>query len=282
MPRSTVNAERTRANVMAGLFYPDDAAEQRSSLEALGLGAAEGTARLVIAPHASWDYSGRTAAAALNAAPKSGIERIVLVGPVHFRCDEGLYLSESASFQTALGNFRVDQAFCQELESCGTSFSFNDIPHLEEHALEVLLPMLKSRYPDASLIPILTSGSRPSLAKALSRALDLVFSPLTDSTLFVVSTNLSNHSEALQKDEQAETFLALLAKRDHEGIFRALDEASISACGALACAGVLGARMFDGLKGHILQRNMARPSVTGLLFTEGGRELQYAALAYHI
>jgi hypothetical protein len=56
---------------------------------------------------------------------------------------EGLFYSDSAFFDAPLGKLPVDQEFSAELESSCTLFEMNGIPHLTEHFLEVLLPLVK-------------------------------------------------------------------------------------------------------------------------------------------
>ncbi len=266
---------------MAGVFYPEERAEVEAALDGFGVRAGHGgLARAIIAPHAGWDISGKITAAAFAAAAGREPSTVVVLGPIHERREEGIFLSDSDSFETPLGDLPVDLELCEELGTCGTCFVTNDIPHLAEHSIEILLPFVKRCFPDASLVPVLVAGERPSSAAALSRALDLVFAPIAETTLFIVSTNLSGHLEAPSSRAQADAFLNLLLEEDRDGIFAGLEAGTVSACGAAACAALLGTRLLSGRK----QRLVAASSSADAVFPEGPlpsrKSVHYAAVAF--
>jgi len=234
-----------------------------------------GKARAIIAPHASWEISGHTASAAFNAASGREISTVVVIGPLHERKEEGIFLSDSDIFETPLGDIAVDTELCEELESCGTSFIMNDIPHLGEHSIEILLPFIKRYFPKAKLVPILVGGSKPSLVSSLARGLDLVFTPLLDSVLFIVSTNLSDHLEAAQSHAHSDIFLKLALDGDRDGLLAALDASEISACGTIACAALLGTQFMRGRSGRIVAESSSSDKND-----EKGKLVRYAALAF--
>jgi MEMO1 family protein len=65
---------------------------------------------------------------------------------------------------------------CEEIESCGTLFEINDIPHLEEHAIEVQLPFMKSVFSlTPLLIPMISDGNEVAAILAVARALGSCF-----------------------------------------------------------------------------------------------------------
>ncbi len=224
---------------MAGIFYPEIAAELEQAIAMHRSAASTTPARLakaIIAPHAGWAYAGDLVASAFRAAEGRKISTVVMLGPVHRAREEGIFLSESDSFGTPIGPVKVDLDLCAEIESCGTSFVVNDIPHLEEHSIEVLLPFVKSFFPKASIVPILVGGSSMPLVKSLARSLDVVIAPLLDETLLVVSTNLSDHLAEERAQAHADAFLDYLFRKDGEGLLRAQAEQRISGCGVVPCA----------------------------------------------
>lgn len=128
-------------------------------------------ARIIIAPHAGYQYSGPAAAWAYKCLDLSKCKRIFLLGPSHH-----LYLPNCAltqkctSYSTPLGPLPLDTSTLSTLRQTG-EFSSLPLPADEaEHSLEMHLPyihhMLSLSYPSASefpgLVPILvgsTSGS---------------------------------------------------------------------------------------------------------------------------
>lgn len=238
-----------RPHIMAGLFYPETPAEARRAVkecmrpqEGRLSPLAASTLPAIIVPHAAWALAGRTVGAAVAAVQGRDIERIIVIGPTHQTGNPGIYLTESDSFETVLGDFTVDMDFNAELESCGTNFEFNDIPHLEEHSIEIVLPFLKQSFPSARLVPILLSGARPADVSALARALDFLVGPDPDASLIVVSANLAHRGCSCSDEGEGDEASALLFAHDAPALL-ALASDKPPLCGAAACASLLLTRM---------------------------------------
>ncbi len=149
--------ERIRDPIAAGVYYPAHREEMLDYFGSLGLVPGKGgRAQAIIAPHGSWDFSGSLAVDAFSSATgRSGsIKRVVILGPIHDKRERGLFLSDSHSFYTPLGNISVEQKITKEFERSGVYFEINDVPHLAEHSIEILLPFVKHCFPYASIVPI--------------------------------------------------------------------------------------------------------------------------------
>jgi AmmeMemoRadiSam system protein B len=237
--------KKIRSPVVGGLFYPENKKEAVRHILSFGLERGKGgCAQAIIAPHGAWAISGKTAAEAFSAAAgrlknadgTKGISTVVLLGIIHKHCEEGLYLSDSFQFKTPLGNLPVDQELSEELCSCSTLFQVNDIPHLEEHSVEVLLPFVKYCFPEADIVPVLMRGSRPSLVSGLARSLRIVFDSLKEETLFVLSMNLSSDKSENEAVSRAEKCASLIRKNDFQGFEDALEKTGISPSGGQLAA----------------------------------------------
>ena len=235
-------AIKRRSAVMAGIFYPENAEGTAAAIRSFNA-APTGNAAAVLAPHAGWELAGAVEAAALASAAGRKISTVVLLGPVHDDRERGIFLSDSAIFETPLGNLAVDAEANEELESCSTLIEMNDIPHLYEHSLEILLPLVKHFFPAAAIVPILVGGARTAAATALSNALDVVFGSRTESTLFVVSSNLSEHPLKEAAHTQEDAFLSLILEGRYDELPAAVARGEISACGAMAAAALLSSRL---------------------------------------
>jgi hypothetical protein len=148
---------KVREAIVAGIFYPEDAAGLSARLgaallEASGPATLDGSPRpvAILSPHAAFDYSCDVQAAAWSAVGSRRIDRIVIIAPLRREGGSVAYLPESEAFQTPLGDVEVDLGACADLESCNTLFVTNDIPHLESHAVEVQLPFMRYLFPEAS------------------------------------------------------------------------------------------------------------------------------------
>jgi AmmeMemoRadiSam system protein B len=132
------------------------------------------------------------------------------------------------------------------LTSCSTLIRVNDIPHLSEHSLEVLLPMIKSCFPAAKIVPILMAGARPVLSSGLANALRIVFEDYMEESLIVISSNASRNSEAAKALSMAEEFGGLLEKMDSKALLKSLAGGRVSASGGGLAAALLESGLLDG------------------------------------
>ncbi|MDR1374145.1 MAG: AmmeMemoRadiSam system protein B [Treponema sp.] len=271
--------EKIRSPIVAGLFYPEDRTAAAAALCSYGLEhGIGGYAKAIIAPHGAWEFSGSIAAAAFTAAAgraaRGGVSRVAILGPSHHYTEEGLFLSDSDFFATSLGRLPVDRRLCSGLASCSTLFEYNDIPHLDESSIEVLLPFIRFCFPGASIIPILMSGSQPRFISALARALKITFEPNLEEFLLVVSSNL-----ALDKDEErallhAQNCRRLLEEGKNADLGRGIQDGSISACGGPLIAALLESGLFEGAA----VRSLKDPLV--MARAERGNITFYGALAF--
>jgi len=239
---------RIRSPVGAGMFYPEDRKEMLKFIKAFGLEDRQGgQARAIIAPHGAWDFSGSLAANAFSSAMgRSGsINRVVILGPIHDKREKGLFLSNSHSFHTPLGNIQVDREISEELKFNGDYFEIDDIPHLGEHSIEILLPFVKYCFPDASIVPILMGQPKEEYIDDLAQALKKVITPVLDETLLVVSCNLSSDDNKATARLLAEECLRLFFEKDAPALASAIMDGSINACGGALVVSLIKSGLLD-------------------------------------
>lgn len=240
--------KRTRSPIVDGLFYPEDPAGALSymrDIEQADTGVA--LARAVIAPHGAWEISGRlTGAAFASASGRKNLSRIVVMGPVHDSTENGIFLSASHSFQTPLGELRVDQEASKWLESYSPLIRVNDIPHLREHSIEVLLPFLKYFFPKAAIVPILMCGHEKKHIGILANALRAAFAPNMEDTLLAVSFNLVVHPGNGSEMQAVDECVELFRKGNLEKLRRSFDGGRIAGCGDALVNALMQSTLIDG------------------------------------
>ncbi|KAI1762323.1 UPF0103-domain-containing protein [Hypoxylon sp. FL1150] len=136
-------------------------------------------ARVVIAPHAGYSYSGPCAAWAYKTLDLSNAKRVFILGPSHTYYLHGCALTKFAAYSTPFGDLTVDEATVQALRATG---KFKDIPNgsdEDEHSLEMHLPYLykriaqtfgaSDRYP--TVVPILVGDNKGPEEKEFGRLL---------------------------------------------------------------------------------------------------------------
>lgn len=264
-----------RATTVEDIFYPSDPLQLSSTVRTL-LEAAPNEpdgASVVVAPHAALEYAGPTIAAAMRAPSGRRIERVVVLAPIHRDPPAGFVLPESRAYQCPLGDVEVDGEIVDGLLGCGTMFVRNDIPHLEEHSVEVLLPFIRYLYPEARLVPILTGSAGKKTILALARALEVCFGKQYERTLFVVSANIaSTFPRGPGSREDADSLLDLLAARRWEDLVDLADRGELSCCGSRALASVLACGTI-ATDARVLARSISSDET-------GKRMIHYAAVSF--
>ncbi len=242
--------KRVRASTIEGIFYPSEkellAARVGELLADTGArhGREESPVKRgapygIIVPHAAFDYSGHIAAAAFRAASGCSAGTVVLIGPVHREQTERIILPQSQVFQTPLGSVPVAEDLLAELAGRSPRFLVDDIPHLEEHCLEVQLPFVQHLFPGAAIVPILLGKATRMLVQTLADALWELFSSRLGSVLFVVSANMSSYLSQEQGRAELERILAWIEQAQWQALAEAAELGRISSCGAGCVAAIL-------------------------------------------
>jgi AmmeMemoRadiSam system protein B len=117
-------------------------------------------------------------------------------------------------------------------------------------------------------------NSRPVLISTLAQALRIVFEPIMEDTLLVVSCNLSmNNNEDLARVQAEECVRLLMEKRSAE-FSAGIRNGRISACGGALAASLLESGLVDRLDSNF---------VSGALIHAQGEEnktVYYGAISY--
>ena len=260
-----------RCAVVDGLFYPAAPGALRAQVAAFlaGAGAGDDAARLppklLITPHAGYEYCGAVAAhayALLGRRREPIISRVVLLGPAHRVAVRGLAAPEADAFETPLGQVALDVAALASLDDLPQVVR-NDRVHEHEHSLEVQLPFLQTLLGSFTLVPLVVGDAS---AEAVAQVLERLWG--SEETLIVISSDLSHYLPY----EQAQAIDRATAQR----ILR-LDAglAPHEACGAAAINGALLAAHRHGLAPRLLDlRN------SGDTAGDRDRVVGYGALAF--
>jgi len=161
--------QNIRRSVAAGLFYEEDQKALREQITEcfeskrgpgdLPVKNRKGFIQGAIIPHAGYIYSGPCAAWAYKALAESEIPDLyIIIGPNHTGLG-GSALTTQA-FETPLGIVRSDKSFANELINKG-SITESELPHLEEHSIEVQIPFLQfineDKINELKILPIVLS-----------------------------------------------------------------------------------------------------------------------------
>jgi len=220
-----------REPAFAGLFYPANAGELRTTIQGFldGVQFQPGAApKALIVPHAGYVYSGSVAATAYARLHpyRDNYTRVILLGPCHQVSLRNLALSGVDVFRTPLGDVPLDKQAIASLNM--PEVRIFEAAHQFEHSLEVQLPLLQIVLGSFSLVPLVVGDAAPETVA------EVIYSLWGGAeTLIVVSSDLSHYlvyDEARARDRFTCEAIEHLDAHciDHE-----------NACGATPVGGLL-------------------------------------------
>lgn len=183
-----------RESAVAGAFYPADKNSLTTQLKTLLASTKQlnekNTLRVLIVPHAGYDYSGQVAAWGFKQLEEKKFSRIIILGVSHHA-----YFSKAAIFnqglwKTPLGSVAIDEDLANNLINQSNLLEANLEVHTEEHSLEVEVPFLQQVLANFKIVPILLGHSDNEVLEVLAQAIANNFD---EQTLLVISSDLSHY-----------------------------------------------------------------------------------------
>lgn len=271
--------EATRPAQVAGQFYPDNGPELRSLVQELldrqPPPARAQKPRLLIVPHAGYQYSGLVAATAFRQLAGHHYDGVVVIGFTHRFGFSGASVDAREAYETPIGLLPVDREAVALLRR-HPGIGFVEAAHAGgEHSLEVELPFLQVVLPGVRLVPVIMGTSDWDAVRQLADALaDL---SRWGDYLFVFSSDLSHYrayDEARRIDEG--TVRALLSETP-QAVHRLFRAGRLEACGQ----GPLVTSLLLAAKLGYLERELLYEANSGDTAGRTDRVVGYASLALY-
>ncbi|HJJ99147.1 MAG TPA: AmmeMemoRadiSam system protein B, partial [Methanocorpusculum sp.] len=215
---------------LAGMFYPEDAEELGALLDALFSSTVTSVTSPygVLVPHAGYIYSGKCAACAYARVPETFSGIFVVIGPSHAGC---MTATADLVWETPLGPVLPDESLVAALTAAGIS-NRPDLLRVQENSLEVQMPFIRYRFPQAKVVPILLGDQSLfevcRVAVALSQAIGAVNAM---DVVIVASGDGSHYVPAAVAERDDLMVLAAAAKLDVQAFYEKLTEVKPSMCG---------------------------------------------------
>jgi len=240
---------RLREPSASGKFYPKSAQEINRVIAGFLEGEESIKAKAIgcVLPHAGYSYSGRVAVKTVSQV--SIPERVILLGPNHTGSGPACSIMSEGIWQTPLGEVNIDGKLGKFLLSESDYLEDDSSAHIQEHSLEVELPILQYFGKEFEIVPMAFMPEKLSILReiGISIADTIKNHNYEEKVLLLASSDLTHYEreeEARAKDKKAiDAILAL----DEGELIKAVDSLGISMCGSapvavmLSCAKALGA-----------------------------------------
>ncbi|KAF5652964.1 hypothetical protein F25303_2738 [Fusarium sp. NRRL 25303] len=136
-------------------------------------------ARVIIAPHAGYQFSGPCAAWAYKTLDLSQAKRVIVLGPSHTYYLEGCAATNFGKYATPFGDLEIDQEVVRELQEALEMENMPKRREIEEHSLEMHMPYLYLRCQESfdspekfpKIVPVLVGSNNGDEENFIGRAL---------------------------------------------------------------------------------------------------------------
>jgi MEMO1 family protein len=221
---------------VAGSFYPADpralAAFLDDALASAKPPSVDGNIRVILVPHAGYEYSGKVAAVSYALIKGRAYSTVVVVAPSHHFPFNGASVYSRGAFETPLGRVDVDEELSAQL--IGKNPYVVDEPRVfeKEHALEVQIPFLQKALSGFKIVPIIMGDCSLDVCRALAGLLKEAIGERAD-VLVVISTDLYHGNDFEEARVIDEHTLAIFEKGDPEAFYSGLKKDACQMCGGL-------------------------------------------------
>ncbi len=233
-----------REPIVDGIFYPAEREQLRREIRRLlsESTTSPGDADGIVAPHASLAYCGRCLASAYRSVSGRPVRRVLILGPVYRDPEPALIVPESGGFSTPLGTIPVIDTLETMNARDRLPLLKRDIPHLEEHCLEIQLPFIQYLFPEAGIIPVLVGDEGPVCYRAVQALIAELRREGTEDLLMVVSVNLTSTVDVRRARQEAGRVVDALLSQDEAELLAGAEDGSLSARGLVLLAAVTESR----------------------------------------
>lgn len=244
-----------RKPVVAGQFYPSGVKELNAMISSF----ADKTEQKVevlgcILPHAGYIYSGKVAACTISGVKIK--DTVVLLGPNHTGQGATFSIMLRGVWQTPLGNVEINSLLADLFLNKSRYLEADSLAHLDEHSLEVELPILQYFRNDFKIVPIAIKTDDLSKLNEVSQELASVIieNNLRSSVMFMASSDLTHY----ERQEAAEVKDALVIEAilglDEQKLKANVQKSEISMCGFAPVAVLIKvAKLLGAKKGQLIK-----------------------------
>lgn len=244
-----------RKPVVAGQFYPGNAKDLNALISSfVDHSAQKRDCFGCILPHAGYIYSGKVAVDTISRVRIK--DTVVLLGPNHTGQGVAFSVMPEGVWQTPLGNLEVNRQLAGLFLDKSRYLEADILAHLDEHSLEVELPILQYFRNDFKIVPMAISSDDLPELNAVSQELASVImeNDLKGSVMFIASSDLTHYQT--QESARIKDALAIEAilNLDEQKLKVVKEEAGVSMCGfapiaiLIKVAKLLGAKKTELIK----------------------------------
>ncbi len=205
-------------------------------------------------PHAGYVYSGRVATQTLSVVNIK--DTVILLGPNHSGNGPDFSLMPQGCWETPLGNIEIDSQLANLFLNNSRYLKADTFAHIEEHSLEVELPILQYFKKDFKIIPISIKTDKLNILKVVAEELVEVITgnDLIDSSMFIASSDMTHYEPQKSAEKKDALAIEAIIALDEDKLEEVVRRLSISMCGFAPVALFLkAAKLLGAKKGKLIK-----------------------------
>lgn len=227
-----------RQPIVEGLFYPEDPTKLQEKIKTLlkNNSSEKFVGDCLIMPHGGWDYTGDYIAKGFNSLEKKPFKKVIIISNVHREFSNTITIPEAKYFLIGNKKMKVDLDSMKTISSIGKKVVKSNIPHMEEHGIECVLPFINYLYPEAKIVPILLGKTVVSLVRNLTNIINEI---RDDDTLIIVTSNFSEYIKEDQSKEIGDMGISLVENGKLSELVELTRTNKLQICGAGAISSLI-------------------------------------------
>ncbi|MDD5465288.1 MAG: AmmeMemoRadiSam system protein B [Candidatus Omnitrophica bacterium] len=238
-----------RKPAVAGQFYPSSAKDINTMISSFAdKGAQKNDAIGCVLPHAGYIYSGKVAVATVSRINIK--DTVVLLGPNHTGLGADFSIMPQGSWQTPLGNIEINSELANSFLSKSGYLKGDTLAHLDEHSLEVELPILQYFRRDFKIVPIAIKTGSLAVLNEIAQSLAGVINEkhLKGSITLIASSDMTHYEPQKNAEKKDSLAIEAITALDEQRLESAIREFNISMCGFAPVAVLIKAAKLLGAK----------------------------------
>jgi len=209
----------------AGSFYPAQKEELNKQLDILFENLPEqNKTKCVIAPHAGYVYSGKTAAYSFKALKES--KTFVILSPSHTGLGPEISVSNATEWKTPLGNVAVDEILKEKLLA-KLGIEADNLAHIGEHSIELQIPFLQKMFKQFKILPITIMEQRFEELEKIGN----ILAELEGEFSIIASGDFTHHKPVEIATKQDHEVIKKIEELDTKGFHQKVVSENLSICG---------------------------------------------------
>lgn len=185
----------------------------------------------VVSPHAGYVYSGSVAGLTLSSIKPKPI--YVIMGPNHTGLGSPFSLSASDSWVTPLGSVKIDNALSEKILKNCPEITRDEFAHIQEHSIEVQLPILQVIQESFTIVPIVISqgeiGQYRKIGNAIAKSIREL--RIEKDVAIIASSDMTHYESRSTAEEKDSGAIDAILKLDEEALVKYIEEFDVSMCG---------------------------------------------------